>query len=124
MSTTAMQQQQWPRRPKWFAEYLPRYMAAHVRAGTRWLHVAGTLSGVSMAGLAVARRRPRYAAWGTLALFTLAWTGHFGVERNRPAGFQNPIRAIPGDLTLTALMLAGRHRTLDRLSQQGRARQS
>lgn len=110
--------------PAWFAAYFPRYMAAHSKPGTRWLHVAGTLCGTSLAWRAVARRRPRYAAYGALALFALAWTGHFGVERNKPAGFQNPIRAIPGDLALTALMLAGKHQTLDRLSAQGRAQQA
>ncbi len=119
MLRTASTAADWPQSPRWFAEYFPRYMAAHSKPGTRWLHVAGTLCGASLVGTAVMRRRPAYAAAGPLVLFTLAWIGHFGVERNKPAGFQNPIRAIPGDLTLTALMLAGQQRRLDRLNSNG-----
>ncbi|HET8659957.1 MAG TPA: DUF962 domain-containing protein [Micromonosporaceae bacterium] len=110
----------WPRRPAWFAEYFPRYMAAHTKPGTRWFHVAGTLVGAVLATMAVVRQRPELFALGALALFALAWCGHFGIERNRPAGFRNPVRALPGDLTLTVLMLSGKQKTLDRLSEQGR----
>lgn len=112
-----MQQEGWLRRPKRFAEYLPQYMAERVQAGTRRLHVAGPSSAGSIAGVAAMRRRAWYAARETLALFSLARTRHFRVECNRSTAFKNPARAIPGALTLDALMLAGCYRTLNRIGE-------
>lgn len=102
-----------------FPEYFPRYMSAHTTMANRWLHVTGVISGAALVGLAIRRRRFRYVPAGALTLFGWAWIGHFIVERNTPAGFRNPILAIPGDLALTGLMLTGRWRALDRLSAQG-----
>src|SRR5713226_7229128 len=40
--------------------------------------------------------------------YGLAWTGHFFIERNRPATFTHPLWSFLGDWKMLALMLAGK----------------
>jgi len=80
---------------KTFAEFWPFYVREHSRAGTRALHLAGTLTGTALLVALV----PGYAA---------AWAGHFFVEHNRPATFKHPLWSLAGDYKMVALMLAGR----------------
>src|SRR6266536_1798826 len=68
MLRTASTAADWPQSPRWFAEYFPRYMAAHSKPGTRWL--GSTLPGRSaerhlsaLQSCAGARRMQRPAHW-------------------------------------------------------------
>ncbi|HEX8186918.1 MAG TPA: DUF962 domain-containing protein [Pyrinomonadaceae bacterium] len=93
---------------KTFAEFWPFYVREHSRAGTRALHLAGTLTGTALlVGLAAAGRW----RWLPVALvpgYAAAWVGHFFVEHNRPATFKHPLWSLAGDYKMVALMLARR----------------
>jgi hypothetical protein len=65
----------------------------------------GALAGVVCSiGLA----QPLWAALGLIFAYGMAWSGHFFVERNRPASFGNPIWSFAGDIRMYALWLSGR----------------
>ena len=96
------------RRYETFGDFYPFYLTEHRRSGTRWLHFAGTLLVLLTLVYGIATGR-----WWLLLLmpvfgYTLAWVGHFFVERNRPATFQYPLYSLAGDFRMFADMLRGR----------------
>ena len=97
-----------PREFKTYGEFWPHYLAEHSRPATRWLHAAGTLSGLALlVFLAATGRRP----WLPAALvpgYALAWAGHLFVERNRPATFAHPWWSFVSDFRMLWLLAAGR----------------
>ncbi len=99
-----------PREFATYEEFWAHYLGEHSRAGTRWLHAAGTVSAVALAAALAAKGR---WAWLPLALvpgYGLSWVGHFFVEHNTPATFGHPAWSMLSDFRMVALMLAGRLR--------------
>ncbi|NEE51671.1 DUF962 domain-containing protein, partial [Streptomyces sp. SID8455] len=45
-----------------YEEFWPYYVAMHSRAATRWVHLTGTLTGLTIAVYGLARGRKRYLA--------------------------------------------------------------
>jgi hypothetical protein len=102
-------------RPRSFAEFWPLYLNAHSRAGTRGLHYLGTLLALGSMAAALALRDWRLAVLAPLLGYGLAWLGHFGLERNRPATFGHPLWSFAADFRMLGLALSGRLRDhLDR----------
>ncbi|MER0243437.1 DUF962 domain-containing protein [Streptomyces sp. HSW2009] len=103
-----------------FASYdtfWPYYVAMHARPATRWVHLAGTLTGLALAARALAGRRPV----GVLALplvgYGTAWPAHFLIEGNNPATFGHPLWSLRGDRQMIAMMLAGRDAELSAIAR-------
>lgn len=91
-----------------YAEFWPFYLKEHSRPATRWIHAAGTLSGLAIA-LACAGRGAW--AWLPLALvagYAPAWFSHFFIERNRPATFKYPLWSFVSDFRMLYWLLTGR----------------
>jgi hypothetical protein len=44
---------------------------------------------------------------GVVSAYFFAWTGHFGVEGNRPATFVYPMWSLAGDFRMYGRMLRG-----------------
>lgn len=91
-----------------FEEFWPYYVAMHSKAATRWVHLAGTLTGLAVAGYGLARGRTRYAAALPLIGYGTAWPAHFLIEKNNPATFGHPAWSLRGDVKMITEMLAGR----------------
>ncbi|HET8922186.1 MAG TPA: DUF962 domain-containing protein [Candidatus Acidoferrum sp.] len=91
-----------------FANFWPEYVRAHSRAGTRAIHLIGTLAGWGMLLAAIAFRRAWWVAGALIASYTLAWISHFFVEHNRPATFEHPLWSWWADQKMVALMLTGK----------------
>jgi hypothetical protein len=91
-----------------FEEFWPYYVAMHSKAATRWVHLAGTLTGLAVAGWGLARGRARYAAALPLIGYGTAWPAHFLIEKNNPATFGHPGWSLRGDVLMITTMLAGR----------------
>ncbi|GAA2978613.1 hypothetical protein Sfulv_07200 [Streptomyces fulvorobeus] len=91
-----------------YEEFWPYYVAMHSRAATRWVHLTGTLTGLTIAAYGLARGRRRYAAALPLIGYGTAWPAHFFIEKNNPASFGHPAWSFRGDVRMIRMMLAGR----------------
>jgi hypothetical protein len=107
---------------KTFAEFWPYYLSEHSRPVTRWLHFAGSCTGIALAITAVQQRSGWYALAALVSGYAFAWVGHFGFEKNRPATFKYPVWSFLGDWKMWSLMLTGRlEGELERLAVRTRA---
>ena len=82
-------------------------------AGVLWHGVQSEQDGPSLKHLAAmvaipASVSPVLFPAGVVAAYAAAWTGHFGVEKNRPATFQYPLWSFLGDLRMWSLMAQGK----------------
>ncbi len=90
------------------AEFWPRYVLAHQKPGTRWLHLVGTLSGLGLWAVAIVRLDWRLFLAGLVVGYGCAWIGHFFVEHNKPATFGHPFLSFASDHKMIFYMLRGR----------------
>ena len=79
-----------------FDAFWQHYLRHHAQEGTRILHVVGT--GIAALALVAA-----IVAVDPL----LAWTGHFLVERNRPAMVSHPAWSFVCDVRMFRLWVTG-----------------
>src|SRR5260370_26337497 len=91
-----------------FVSVWPEYVRAHRQAGTRTIHLAGTLVGWSLFIAAIALQRWWWVAAALVVSYALAWISHFFVEHNRPATFEHPLWSWRADQKMVALMLTGK----------------
>ena len=108
-----------------FDEFWPQYLREHARPLTRRLHFAGTSLGLLCLAGAALLGEPRLVAAAPVVAYGFAWTGHFFVERNRPATFRHPVLSLLGDFRMYGLMWAGRmdgevERVAARISRRSR----
>ncbi|GAB2631683.1 hypothetical protein GCM10027168_73690 [Streptomyces capparidis] len=95
-----------------FEEFWPYYVAMHSKAATRWVHLAGTLTGLAVTVYGAARGRRALLAGLPVIGYGAAWPAHFLIEGNNPATFGHPLWSLRGDARMIATMLAGRDREL------------
>ena len=91
-----------------FADFWPHYLSEHGKPATRALHAAGTIIAVVLLVSLIATGRWWLFPLAFVPGYGLAWTGHFFIERNRPATFKHPLWSFMGDWKMLALMFAGR----------------
>ena len=92
-----------------FDEFWPYYLKAHSNPTTRGFHYAGNAAAIAVAAVGlILVQHPGMLLAGLAAGYLLAWIGHFGFEKNRPATFTNPIWSFHGDLRMMKLWLLGR----------------
>ena len=91
-----------------FAEFWPYYLREHSKPATRALHYVGTTLGIAIASFGVITGHWWLLLGFPIAGYFFAWTGHFGVEKNRPATFTYPLWSLAGDLKMWGLWLTGR----------------
>ena len=105
-----------------FDRFWPAYVAEHRSRLNRRVHLAGTLGYLALLlSLAVTGRWAWMWTVPVLA-YGFAWTGHFLIEKNRPATFKHPGLSLIGDHKMAALMLAGRmDEEMARLKIEGKA---
>ncbi|WP_406509522.1 Mpo1-like protein [Streptomyces sp. NBC_00212] len=99
-----------------YEEFWPYYVAMHSRAATRWVHLAGTLTGLALSAYGLARGRKRYALALPLIGYGTAWPAHWFIEKNNPASFGHPGWSLRGDRQMISMMLAGRDRELGEIA--------
>ena len=90
-----------------YAEFWPFYLREHSRASTRWLHFVGTSLGLASAVSAAVLGRPLLVLGFPVIAYGMAWIGHFGIEKNRPATFKYPLWSLISDFRMLGLMAVG-----------------
>ncbi|MFL5348952.1 MAG: Mpo1-like protein [Hyalangium sp.] len=90
-----------------YDEFWPFYLREHSRASTRWLHFVGTSLGLGSAVSAGVWGRPWLLLGFPVIAYGMAWIGHFGIEKNRPATFKYPLWSLISDFRMLGLMAVG-----------------
>lgn len=90
-----------------FDEFWQIYLRHHAQSGTRMLHVLGTGVGAAALVVGLVTVDPLIVLAGAALGYLLAWTGHFLVERNRPAMVSHPTWAFQCDIRMFRLWITG-----------------
>ncbi len=91
-----------------FREFYPFYLSEHGNRVCRGLHVVGTGLVLLTAATALATRRARWLALAPVFGYGLAWLGHYGFEKNRPATFTHPLYSLAGDFVMFRDVVTGK----------------
>lgn len=91
-----------------YDEFFAFYLEQHCHPMNRLLHALGTVCGLLIVLAAFYYRHPWYAFLWLPVAYGFAWTGHFVIERNRPATFGHPFWSFVSDFRMLGRMLTGR----------------
>ena len=83
-------------------EFWPFYVGEHKEPLNRALHFIGTSNFIFWLTTAIVRRDYRFVFLAIFLAYGFAWTGHFFVEKNRPATFRYPLKSLVGDFKMYA----------------------
>lgn len=90
------------------AEFWPFYLGEHRSKANRTLHFIGSCCGLIFLAATLWTLQPLFLVAGLVAGYGFAWTGHFFIERNRPATFKYPLKSFLSDWKMFYLILTGR----------------
>jgi hypothetical protein len=91
-----------------YEEFFQFYLEQHRDRRNRVLHAIGTTLGVAVVVGAFATGHPWYALLFFPVGYGFAWTGHFVLEKNKPATFGHPFWSFISDFRMLGLMVRGR----------------
>ncbi len=91
-----------------YDEFFAFYVKQHSSLGNRILHAVGTSLGMLVLIAALLAGRPLLALLWIPVAYGFAWTGHFLIERNKPATFGHPLWSFISDFRMLGLMMVGR----------------
>ena len=91
-----------------YPEFWLRYLRAHSKPATRWLHFTGSLLALACLVAAALTLDWRWLLAAPLIGYGFAWTAHFGVEGNRPETFGHPVWSLLSDFRMLGLGRTGR----------------
>jgi len=99
-----------------YGEFFTFCLQQHSDPRNRVLHAIGTTLGIAVAVAAFMSGHPWYAFLFLPIAYGFAWTGHFALEKNKPATFGYPFWSFISDFRMLGLMFTGR--LAERLKQQ------
>lgn len=91
-----------------FEQFWPFYVREHSHATNRLLHFIGSTLGLVCLAETFLTAHLWLIPLGLLIGYGFAWTGHFFIERNKPASFKYPLWSFRADWKMWSLMLIGR----------------
>jgi hypothetical protein len=86
-----------------YPEFWHRYLRAHARRPTRYLHYTGTTLALGCLAAAAVWQDWRWLPAAPLLGYGFAWTAHVAVEHNRPETFGHPFWSLASDFRMLAL---------------------
>jgi hypothetical protein len=91
---------------KSFKEFYPYYLSEHSKPGTKLLHFIGSWCGLVCLGELTLTGNFWWVPTGFLLGYGFAWTGHFFIEKNKPATFQYPLYSFMGDWMMFSQLIS------------------
>jgi hypothetical protein len=91
-----------------YDEFFTFYLQQHSDPRNRLMHAIGTTLGIAVVVGAFVVGHPWYALLFFPIGYGFAWTGHFGLEKNKPATFGHPFWSFISDFRMLGLMATGR----------------
>lgn len=91
-----------------YPDFYKFYLSEHENVMSRRLHVLGSSAGIYGAYRAYKTGKKRYLAYGIVAGYACAWTGHFFFEKNKPASFKQPLYSFISDWRMLADVVQGK----------------
>ena|SRR5215510_8407172 len=88
-------------------EFWPYYVREHSQPLNRTLHFIGNTNLLFWLLIALTKRSLRLTIFAVVSSYLFAWTGHFLVEKNKPATFDYPILSALADMRMYKKMLDG-----------------
>ena len=92
-------------RIKTYREFWPVYLSEHSNPANRWLHFAGTTIALAFIVTAIVEAHAGYLLGALFSGYSLAWCGHFFIEKNRPTTFQYPFWSFVSDWRMWMLTI-------------------
>lgn len=83
-----------------FSNFYTCYLLEHRNSFNRLLHHIGTLLGVLFTIIALWIHLPILIIFGIIIAYSLAWLGHFKIEKNVPTTFRYPIYSFIADFLM------------------------
>jgi hypothetical protein len=90
-----------------YQEFFVFYLQQHRSPANRALHAIGTTLGIATLIGAFGLGHPWWAFLWLPIAYGCAWTGHFLLEKNRPATFGHPFWSFISDFRMLGLMITG-----------------
>jgi hypothetical protein len=91
-----------------YDEFFDFYLRQHSDPRNRILHAIGTTLGLAVVVVAFVTGHPWYALLFFPIGYGFAWTGHFVLEKNKPATLGHPFWSFISDFRMIGLMMTGR----------------
>jgi hypothetical protein len=91
-----------------YDEFFVFYVKQHSDPRNRIMHACGTALGLAVAIAAFALGHPWWALLWIPVAYGFAWTGHFLIEKNKPATFGHPLWSFISDFRMMGLMMTGK----------------
>src|SRR5262249_45965976 len=91
-----------------YAEFWPFYLQEHTVPACRALHFIATTSHYASGVRALVLMKPWLLLASAVFAYGLPWSGHFVIEKNRPATFKRPFWALISDYRMWGHMVMGR----------------
>ena len=93
-----------------FEEFYPYYIDEHKNKYNKLLHFIGTSLSLCFIIALIITGEPKHIFYALLTGYAFAWTGHFFIEKNKPATFYFPIYSLFGDWKMFTEILQGKHK--------------
>ena len=91
-----------------FKEYYEYYLTLHQNKWTRRLHVMGQMATIGFVVAVIYMKAWLLLAVAPFIVYPFAWSGHFFIEKNKPAAFSRPIWAKACDWVMLKDILTGK----------------
>ena len=93
---------------KSFSEFYSFYLTEHNNKTNRRLHFVGTLLVILTAIYTLATQKWIFLILAPIFGYGFAWVGHFRIEKNKPATFDNPFYSLASDFVMFKDILIGK----------------
>ena len=91
-----------------YEDFWPIYLREHMNKTCRVLHYIGSSWAILCMLMLVITLNWIWFVAGFVGAYGMAWIGHYGFEKNRPATFQYPLWSFASDWRMFARFLSGK----------------